>query len=95
MSANLATDAVVTDAEISPDNPETRRIRALIGKPLTRVEFFQTGTVFFEFEPYGSITVRPNFEQVVHVSVSRKPAKTGTGLAESSAEPKTGSQTIE
>ena len=61
--------AAVSAAGPIPDDIETRRIFALIGKPLTRMEFSDNGEVYLEFNPFGSITVRPRFDQEILTSI--------------------------
>lgn len=62
--------AVVSAEGATPDNEETRRVQFLIGKPLSRLEFRGDGEVYLEFDPFGSITIRPTFDQEVLTSIN-------------------------
>jgi translation initiation factor IF-1 len=53
-----------------PANEETLRISRLIGRVLTRVEIREGGVVMLEFDPHGSITIRPEFRQEVVTSLN-------------------------
>jgi len=64
--------AVISAEGAVPDNQETRRVRYLIGKALTRLEFRNDGEVYVEFDPFGSITIKPRFDQEILTSVNRK-----------------------
>lgn len=61
---------VISNQEVTPDNAETRSFLSLIGRPLTRIEFREHGEVYLEFEPYGSLTIRPELTQSVHASLA-------------------------
>jgi hypothetical protein len=62
--------AVISAEGAIPDNEETRRVRFLIGKQLSRLEFRGDGEVYLEFDPFGSITIRPTFDQEVLTSIN-------------------------
>ncbi len=64
--------AVISAEGATPEDEQTRRLRYLIGKPLTRLEFRNDGTVYLEFDPFGSITIKPRFDQEITASVNRK-----------------------
>ncbi len=53
----MNTKVLITANEISPDDAEARRMQRLIGKPLTRFEILQDGSVYIEFDPHGSINI--------------------------------------
>jgi hypothetical protein len=61
---------VVAQNTRAPVNEETLRISRLIGKALTRVEIREGGIVMLEFDPHGSITIRPQFGQEVVTSLN-------------------------
>ena len=50
---------LITADQVSVDNPETRRMQRLMGKPLTRFEILKDGSVLIEFDPHGSISIKP------------------------------------
>jgi hypothetical protein len=45
--------AVISAEGATPDDEETRRIRYLIGRALTRLEFRSDGEVYLEFDPFA------------------------------------------
>lgn len=62
----------VSDRGAIPENEETRKIFALIGKPLTLVEIRAGGVLYLEFDPHGSMTFQVHVGITLATSIVKK-----------------------